>query len=86
VDDLLNPYLDDGERLLEMKKYMIANHPSFFCPLSKKMLDYRTSYIVKFDHEGKRKTDIISVEGYEKIPLEVRERTNLKIVENWEEI
>lgn len=86
MDRLLDPGLDDGERLLEMKKYMISQHPTFFCPLSKKILDYRTSHIVKFDHAGKRKTDIISIEGFEKIPEEVRNKTNLKVVEHWEEV
>jgi hypothetical protein len=48
--------------LLEMKKSLLMAHPTFCCPVTKKVMDYREIEIVKFFH-GTEKTDIMSKQG-----------------------
>jgi hypothetical protein len=50
--------------LLELKRSMLMAHPTFCCPVTKEIMDYRHIEIVKFFH-GVEKTDIMSKKGIE---------------------
>jgi len=50
----------------ETVRALIMAHPTFFCPISKEILDYRRAELVKFTlPDGKTKSDIVSHKGME---------------------
>ena len=85
-DQLLNPFLDDKKRLLEMKKYMIQSHPTFMCPLGKTILDAKKSHIVEYTINGKRKVDIVSHAGFDSFPEEKKKLLSMAIITDWDKI
>ena len=84
--ELLRPDISDSKRLLEMKRYMVVNHPTFCCPISGEILDYRRCHIIKFTVNGKEKTDIVSHNGLNSMPGQKRALLQLRIIENWQDI
>ena len=86
MKDLLNPNIDEAKRLNELKKYLISQTRDFCCPVSKELLDYRSTHIVKFKVGDKIKRDIISANGWKKIPLEIKKSSEMEIVTRWDEV
>lgn len=86
MNQLLNPNLTDEQRLAELKKYLISQTRDFCCPISKEILDYRSTHIVKFKLGDKITRDIISHKGWSKIPLETKQRAAMEIVTQWDEV
>jgi len=86
MNQLLNPNLTDEQRLAELKKYLISQTRDFCCPVSKELLDYRSTHIIKFKIGDKVSRDIISDKGWRKIPLEAKKRAAMEIVTDWNEV
>ena len=77
---------DEGQ-MNQLKCLMIQSHPTFACPVTKKLLDYRTTEIVKFQDKGKTKTDIISTEGIQILKDKgMIDKLGLVIVQNPDEV
>lgn len=86
MQKLYDPNINDAKRLEELKKYLISQTRDFCCPVSKELLDYRTTHIIKFKIGDKISRDIISDKGWRKIPLEAKKRAAMEIVTDWNEI
>lgn len=69
-----------------IKKDLIKSHPTFVCPISGEILDYRTSHLIRFKHRGVFKTDIISHNGYNKLTDEQRNKLEISIISDIEEL
>jgi len=63
-----------------IKKDLIMSHPTFVCPISGEILDYRTSYLVRFKHRGIYKTDVISITGYNKLTEDQKTKLSISII------
>lgn len=86
MSELFNPNLDDAKRLNEMKKYLISQSRTFCCPVTKELLDYRSSHIVKFKLGDKEKVDIVSHKGWKKIPDDMKRNAAMRVIEDWQEL
>lgn len=51
----------------QWKQMLIAAHPTFFCPVSKEILDFRKCHVVSFISPATKKKaiDLISHKGFE---------------------
>ena len=86
-NDLFNPNQDNKSMLMSFRRTLIQQHPTFFCPITKEILDYRKSHIVKFSTpDGKEKTDVISHTGWKKLPSDIKERANMRVIENFDDL
>lgn len=70
--------------LESIKRDLIRMHPTFVCPISGEILDYRTSYLVRFKHRGIFKTDVISISGYNKLTEDQKAKLSLSIIDDIE--
>jgi len=87
MKNTFNPFDDSKTLLVNFRRQMIMRHPTFCCPISKEILDYKASHIVKFKTpNGEIKTDVISHNGWKKLPSDIKERASMTIIENFEEL
>lgn len=85
--DVHGPRNDRSKEMLSIdsiKKDLIMCHPTFVCPISGEILDYKTSYLVRFKHRGIFKTDIISITGYNKLTEDQKTKLSISIIDNIE--
>lgn len=76
----------DMDSLNQWKRMLIAAHPTFFCPVSKEILDFKTCHIVSFlnPKTNSRVIDLLSHKGFES--LDEKQKTIFTIVERVEDL
>lgn len=71
----------------QIKIDLIKSHPTFTCPVTKEILDYRTSKIIKYKANNFLRTDIVSRSGLETLKQNgLFEKLSISIVQNVEEL
>lgn len=86
MDQLLNPNLNDEQRLDEFKKYMISRSATFCCPVKKTLLDFRKCHIYEYHFAGVRRVGVISHDGWASLSDEKKKEIQAKVLDHWEQI
>ena len=68
----------------DIKRDLLMGHPTFVCPISGEILDYRSVHLVRFKHRGIFKTDVISLSGYNSLTDAQKDKLELTIINSIE--